>query len=362
MKTQKMLGLYDLESIAGALVQKAREAKLSQSKESLSVEEIRAEFRLESAPALPTVYRYHGAGERYYFQFQNEDVIFLPSCTTVIRNTLPTSPGILKKMQELGSRYSDWLQRKADYGTFLHLQFANYLRNNKTYDFDLLDSARQAYSEEKKLEYDTEEWLDVAKKDLLSLIAFVQQHNVTPLYVEQPIAYYSGSDGQPRFGSVIDLVCEMDIEEKGFFGETYKTGDNKGEPKESKQTRRIVAAIDLKSGKAGFWDDHAIQLKMYQMALAQSGVVVEKTFNLAPTDWRDMPTFKLKEQTGEVTEREVTAIMQLYFMRYYREPSSVLEINGAVNGQDLSSVVQRVPAREYALRRVSALRGVKEPA
>lgn len=308
------------------------------------------EYRDAGSVKLPTVYRHSGYGERYYFQHIGDDVVFLPSCTTIIKKTLPTSPGILKKHQELGDRYYDWLMQKADYGTFLHLQFAEYLRNME-YNFDALNVNREVFQDERGLMYNTQNWTDSAKRDLLCLVNFVQMYNVKPLYVEQPITYYSGSMEQPRFGSVVDLICEMDYEEKGFFGEVYKTGENKGMPKETKRVRRVVAAIDLKSGKNGFWDDHAIQLKMYQIALQQSGVEVEKLFNIAPTDWRETPTFKIKDQTNEVSSREIHLIMQLYFARYYREPSSQLEITGRVNGSGLEGVYSFITAKEIAKRR-----------
>ncbi len=319
----------------------------------------RAEAHYESAAhVFPRVYRFFHSKERFYFTHKANDagapdVTFFPSCTTVIRNTTPTSFGILRIMQEHGSDYDTWLRRKADYGTFLHFQFADYMRL-QSYDFDLVEARRLAFSEKERLEYDNTWWTAAAKRDLLGLIQFVRDYNVTPLFVEQPITYTLPSG--ERFGSVIDLVCEMDIEEAGFWGETYKSGEKKGEPKETKQTRRIIAAIDLKSGKSGFFDDHAIQLKMYQMALEQSGFPVERIYNLAPSDWKETPSYKLKDQTEEVASETIALLLRLYFLRSYREPSPVMVIVGSVNGHELmNEIIRHVPAREYALRRVEEL-------
>ena len=62
--------------------------------------------------------------------------------------------------------------------------------------------------------------------------------------------------------------------------------------------RKVELEKMSKSGKSGFYDDHAIQLAMYRMIAQQRwGLSVEKLFNVAPKDWREQPGYSSTDQT-----------------------------------------------------------------
>jgi len=309
--------------------------------------------KFTAAFPLPVVHRFQQAGNRYYFTLGEDSVQFYPSVTSIINNTHPTSYGIKKLIGDKGlDGFYQYMQEKADYGTLLHILITEYLAsgNNKeerTFNFDTIEEKLLAFAEENKTKYPTE-WVWNLKKDTAALIQFCIDYEVDPLLVETVVTCQN--NGRPYAGA-IDLLAEVTIEEKGFWGEVYKSGEKKGEPKETKRQVRKIALIDFKSGKSGFFPEHATQLHMYARALKESvGVEPQVLLNVAPKDWTIAPNYDVKDQTQTVNPDKIEHIVKLFYLDW-NAPKDVIVIDGKLNGINLSENVRIVSAEKYILNK-----------
>jgi hypothetical protein len=306
---------------------------------------------------LPLVYRLNQQGMRYYYTIDNSTATFYPSVTTIIEKTTPLSYGLKKLIGDLGlDEYRKYMDKKAHYGTLMHMLVASYLRSaeraeDRYFDLDMINTQMSFYAAENSINYDISDWEWSLKKDILAFIAFVNEYHVEPIAVEVVGVYNKNGI---KFAGTLDLLCQMTISEKGYWGETYKTGDKKGEPKETNQDFRVTAVVDFKSGKSGFFDDHEIQLHMYKMIAEESfNIEVEKVFNWAPKDWISSPTFSLKDQTLSENAKKIPYLLGA-FQTEWEDPKEFTIINGKVNGANLTKNIKKVSAQEYVLSLISS--------
>ena len=306
----------------------------------------------------PKMFRFNQKDNRYYFNLIDGEVCFYPSVTNIIGKTTPMSYGLQSILGNLGmDGYRQFMNEKAQYGTMLHIIIANYLKSanqpeNRNFDFETLNSNIEEYKLENNITFNTDFWELNLKKDLLSLIQFVIDYKVKPIFIEG-IGYYK--EGDYKFAGALDLLCKMTIKEKGFFGEVYKSGEKKGEPKESYKEFEVTAIVDFKSGKSGFFESHEIQLNMYKM-IAEStfNIKVDKCYNVAPKEWTSTPTYTIKDQTGSSAKAKIPYLLALYNIDF-EDPKSVLLIDNKINGTNINNVCKYIPAKEYVLRKLGLL-------
>jgi hypothetical protein len=274
------------------------------------------------------LYRLDSNNHRYYYRFdENGEPRFFTSVTTMIKNTLPTSPQLIQWIASMGAEESkEFTQERADYGTFLHIQCSELLING-TYDLDTLSQKLDIFVKKEKIVI-KKGWVEDLKKDVLAFAQFIIDINCKPLAIEiglyHPISGYAGT---------IDIVCEIDIEEKGFFGETYKTGVNAGQPKESKRIKRIRAIIDIKSGRKGFYESSEIQLKAYEAMwnIYFPELPIDKVYNWSPKDWRSAPSYNLKDQTDSKNAKKLPYLIALAKIEDEKRTNSVTVIKGKID-------------------------------
>lgn len=319
----------------------------------MTAEQIKAEFFNEDAlqEQPETVYRLDSSGHRYYYTIDEDgEPRFYVSVTTLIKQTLPTSPQLIKWIADMGYDESQrYAADRASYGTFLHEQIGE-LVINRSYNLDYLKERLKMYIESEKLPTDFINYADDLKHDILAFAQFMKDVDFKPLAIElvltNPIDGYAGA---------IDIAGEFTIEEKGFFGETYKTGANAGKPKETKRQRRIRGIIDVKSGKKGFFPEYEIQLhaymKMWNMHFESHPV--ERVYNWSPKEWKGkVPTYNFKDQTDSKNAKKLPYLVELARIEDEKRDNTVTFCNGIIDlDKDLDNNITELSLSDVVKKR-----------
>lgn len=257
----------------------------------ITSEEMRAMFfDAESLVEPPyRVWQLNSKGHRYYYRFNEAgEPEFYPSVTTILSQTLPMSPFLLKWITDKGLEEAErYKGERAAYGTYMHKAFEE-LIINRSYNLDNLKNDLCAYIEANRLPGDFIYYADDLKKDILAFAQFVKDYDVRPYAVEIALVH-------PRLGyaGLIDMPCTM-LEKPG-------------------SDERINAIVDFKSGRKGFWEENEIQLHLYKDLWNANfeNMRIERVFNFAPKDWRKKPTYTLKEQTDSPNARKIPSLLAL---------------------------------------------------
>lgn len=276
----------------------------------MTVEEIKALFFNADALREPAykIYQLNTDGHRYYYRFVNGEPEFYPSVTTLLKQVMPTPPGLLDWMIANGK---DGATEKRDlaaaYGTFMHGQFETLIINRK-YDFDAVPAVLSDYIMRNNLpERMFNEWAVKIRKDVLAFAQFVRDYNVRPLAVEiglvHPEFHYAGC---------IDLPCMMT---------DPKTGEI------------FPAIVDFKSGRKGFFEEHELQLHLYRAMWNHNypETAIERVFNFAPKDWRTKPTYHLKEQTDSANAAKLPFLLQIAKIEDEKRDNTVTIVRGKLD-------------------------------
>lgn len=322
----------ETESIFNELGNIADEPKVQEIAPGMTVEEVQAEFFNEDAlqEQPEKVYRLDSNGHRYYYTFDEDgEPRFYVSVTTLIKQTLPTSPQLIKWIADMGYDESQrYAAERAAYGTFMHAQIAE-LIIARCYDLNKLKERLKMYIESEKLPSDFIAYADDFKKDILAFAQFMKDVDLKPLAIE--LVLTNKEDG---YAGAIDLCAEITIEEKGFFDETYKTGANAGKPKETKQSRRVRAIIDFKSGRKGFFPEHEVQLHAYRKMWDMNfpAYPVEKVYNWSPKSWiGTTPTYNFKDQTNSKNAQKLPYLIELARIEDEKRDNTIISRSGVID-------------------------------
>ena len=263
------------------------------------------ESQLKKAPY--QVYRVKRGNGRLYYTLEEGQPNFYISLTTLTRNTLPTSPYLIKWMCDMGYNESQaFMNERANYGSLMHLAFGYFLTTkqwnfDKTKEFIVNQVAIGAVEQ-----CDADKYVNDLNDDVAAFAQFCADCKVNPIAIE--LVLVSKKD---FYGTMIDLVCKMTVTEKGQFGEVYKTGENKGKPKESKVDREITALLNFKSGRKNFYDEHEIQLEFERRLFEENypDVTIDKIYNWSPKEWTKTPTYNLKDQSESLEKEKADALL-----------------------------------------------------
>ena len=275
------------------------------------------------------VYRMDNKGQRWYYRIHDDgSPEFYLSVTSLCSQTLPTPKQLTDWIASLGTEAArKYSEIRANYGTLLHKLCGRLVINNEI-NLDSIDTEVAIFSMAKGLEYDdVKRWADELRKDVLAFGKFLIDVDFKPLAVEVVLTHPDG------YAGAIDLVGEMNIDVKGFFGEVYKSGKNAGEPKETTQTQRVVAIVDVKSGKKGFYESHEVQLRAYREMWNYTFPErpVTHTFNWAPAEWRNEPSYKLKDQTNTPSAAKWPHLVSLAAVIRESRERTALQITGKLS-------------------------------
>ena len=274
----------------------------------LTAEEMKAVFFDADALKEPPcrLYQLNGEGHRYYYVFEDGEPVFFPSVTTLLRQTMPTSPFLIKWMVENGDAATEKRDMAAAYGTLMHAEIEKLLIG-RSYDLDKVPEVVQAYMERENIaDKYFFEWAPKLRKDLLAFAQFAKDWQVKPMAVE--ISLYHPDY---RYAGCIDLPCWL----------TDKKGNT------------FPAIVDFKSGRKGFWEEHELQLELYRMMWnkAYPECEVERIFNWSPKDWRTSPTYNFKEQTDSPNLAKVPYILGLAQIEDDKRENNVTFCEGVID-------------------------------
>jgi len=338
------------------------------------------EFKLKKSPVYRT--SVPGVNGRFYVTFDEENrPILLTSGTTCIADGF-ADPYKAKMLADWrlsmilkGSNPELHVIRRAHYGTLMHILYGHLLMGKtipmtESLGRDALEDYIRTLDhgiDETNLQYIFANYKLELKKDILSFLQWVKDYKVKPLAIE-----LMGCYAKYKVGSAIDLVCTLEDEVDGYWGEVYKVnyGDRKkGDPKKSKKKVRVVAIVDYKSGKKGFYDSYILQLYLYRKILEdQYGVKVDATYNFAPNDWRKTPTYKFVQQDDrKLGNQYFDSVMEQGMKKFEDKPKtySIFTGNAAVDSEHSSVEYQEVNLLEelykrYCPDKVHELTGVTE--
>lgn len=257
----------------------------------MTVEEMSAMFFDADALIEPPyrVWQLNSSGHRYYYKFDKDgNPEFYPSVTTILSQTLPKSPWLVKWIADKGLEESErYKMERANYGTFMHAVFERLLIN-RSYNLDTLKDELKEYIDVNRLPEDFIHYADDLKKDVLAFAQFVLDYDVRPLALEIALVH-----PVYRYAGMIDCPCTM-LEKPGA-------------------ERRINAIVDFKSGRNGFYEEHEIQLHLYMDMWNENfpRFPMERVFNFSPKNWHKKPTYNLKDQTDSPNARKIPALLEL---------------------------------------------------
>jgi len=249
------------------------------------------------------LYRLDSKNHRYYYRFEDDEPVFYTSVTTLIRNTLPTSPFLIKWMVGKGDKgYEEALER-AFYGTFLHMQCAELMINGK-YNLDDLSQKLDKFATQEGMQV-KKEWYDELRKDTIAFAQFIIDRNVKPLAIE--ICLWHPDDG---YAGALDLVAELDFNRK-----------------------RITAIIDLKSGRKAFYQSHEIQLGAYRemWQIHFPDTPIDKVFNWSPKAWTKAPSYNLQDQTDSKNIPKLPHLVELSKIEADKREDTFTIVSGEID-------------------------------
>lgn len=309
----------------------------------MTVEEMKAMF-FDGALIEPPykVWQLNSKGHRYYYKYdENGTPEFYPSVTTILSQTMPQSPFLIKWIADKGIDEAErYKAERAAYGTFMHAQFEE-LIINRVYDLDGLKAKLKDYIENNKLPADFIYYADDLKKDVLAFAQFVLDYDVKPLAVEialvHPVYNYAG---------MIDLPCTM-LEKPGS-----------GE--------RINAIVDFKSGRKGFYEEAEIQLHLYKMMWNDNfpDIQIERVFNFSPKDWRKKPTYNLKDQTDSPNAKKIPYLLELAAIEDEKRDNTFTAVTGEIrldSETDLNNNVTSLTLAELIRKKSPAEKKKPQP-
>lgn len=265
---------------------------------------------------LPLLYRLTGTRDRIYFTSE-EQVTVYASGTTLIDNYKDKQGEMaLEKWRRdlinAGKNPAEVLKERQDYGTLLHLCYGKILHGLKL-TFEELESFANSlmptvgFSKEEGRKF-VAAHLEELSKDLASFVAWMKAFNVRPVAVELMI-----KSDKYRVATAVDFVGYITVEEKGFWGEVYQRGANKGQPKESKKPVDKFVIVDFKSGKGtGFYPANILQLLLNRVMWEENfpEIKLDGIYNFSPSNWQTSPTFQFYDQERDTQETSFLSSIQ----------------------------------------------------
>lgn len=256
-----------------------------------------------------TLYRDDNGEDRYYYRF-DENTRHSYISVTSFTSRFAKGEGFANWYGNVGTAHAKAYARyRADYGTQMHIEIVELVRAGRG-SFEEIAKRQTEYCKANGYGWALDSWIPDILRDILAFLKFVKDNNVSFVFAE--LAVYSDEYG---VAGSIDFGIQLDF--------------NRG---------RVNALLDLKSGRKGFYEGHALQLQVYKKLwndLFKEHFEVTHVFNWAPKAWRqssrkemsEWPTYSLKNQTN--ARNNVEARLSLVKSEgWISPPDSHMEIRG----------------------------------
>jgi hypothetical protein len=316
--------------------------------QSLSIEAVQAAYFDPNAlrDVGYRLYRIMTPKGRFYYTIEEGHVKIYTGVTTMLGMVIPKPIGLIKWMADMGyERSQAYMRERAAYGTMLHSHIEKFMIS-KVYDFTILPDRVKEYIAENNLVVDTEGWIGDLQQDMMAWVQFCHDYEVEPIAIELMLVHPDGYSG------TIDLICKMNIAVEGEWGEVYKSGEKKGQPKLSKKVFRMTCVVDVKSTRKGTnHEEKDVQLEAYKQLVECNfpDIKIERLFNWSPKDWRGTtPTYNLNDKTDSVDMQKFYAWIRVAQLEMSKDDIYVGEITGQVRlGDDTQGLYKQSDLRTY---------------
>lgn len=259
-----------------------------QQKAGLSTESIKALYfdELSIQSVTYTLYRVNELKDRFYYVVdENAHPTLYPSTTTIINTELKPGFGLIEWLKSRTKEQAEFERdSRANYGTFMHKACSDLVVQERVNFVDLKNELYEICKNKYSSFFDS--WYNEIQKDVRSFASFWQERKCRLLASEIGLKHDDG------FAGCLDLVVEMDF--------------NK---------RRVLAIVDLKSGKGGAsYENHEIQLHAYKELWNYNfpALPVEMLFNLTFTDWRSKPSYRLTNQSEKKSAKKWDHLLEMW--------------------------------------------------
>lgn len=316
--------------------------------QALSIEAVRAAYFDANALREPDyrLYRIMTPKGRFYYTLNEGVPELYIGVTTMLGAVIPKPQGLIKWIADMGwLKSQEYMKERAYYGTLLHSQVEKFMIS-RLYDFTIVDQVVEEYVAKENIVVDTQTWIQDLRKDMMGFVQFCHDYKVEPIAVEIMLVHPEGYSG------TIDLICYMDIEVEGEWGEVYKSGEKKGQPKITKKTFRMLCVVDIKSTRKGTnHEEKDVQLEAYKQLIEANfpDLKIERLFNWSPKDWRGKtPTYTLNDKTDSVEMKKFYAWIRVAQIEMEKDDVVIGEITGQVRlGDDTEGLYKETDLKTY---------------
>ncbi len=316
-----------------------------------------------TSKSFPRLYRSHMDRSRFYYTMINNQILRLPSVTTILAEVLPTEEWLIRWIASWG--YERALEKRdeaAHYGTIFSICAADLLRHG-SFDLSTIETALDIYRYSNNITFPTDHWVNKLKEDLFALTSFIQDYNFEPIAIELPLI-----STKYKFAGTLDALGYITIG-NGQNGKILKSDikkDKNGNIVENK-TRRVLAIIDWKTGRKGFYRSHEAQLHMYYLLVQENFPEFQhqeiRLYNWAPKYWEnpDDPKYHFKDQTNSTEKLKILHYLAIYHTEYQNWEPKIKQIDGILSlKKPNDNVCQVLEYRELIQRKLKNQPQTKE--
>lgn len=291
---------------------------------------------------------------RIYFTYEKGYGEFFPGVTGMIEQTQPMNQHLIDWLIMMGDKAEPHVEERKNYGSMMHSAFAEILINKK-FSLDTITKRVTDYISLNSVEADPLKWELELKKDILAFSQWIIEFEVIPLAIEIPLC-----SRKYKVATLVDLICKMTKPIKGFWGEKYKTGEKKGEAKETIKKENIFAIVDFKSRKKAYvTDGDELQLKLCEEIVKENFPEFKDInfylYSWHPKDWKTSPGFFDTDHSNKHSIKEMELISALFHIRkdilkYTRlNIKGLIDLNsGDIVGNYIIQNLEEITKKEYS--------------